>query len=252
MSKILFTGKNSTGTIILNNPKKLNSFDFAMIVELGRILDIIGKSSLKAVVITGSGRAFCSGGDISWEKEIGEMPMEQARKQMKYTQSVFSKIEQLPQVVVALINGVAVGGGNELAMACDIRVAMSTAKFIHPENKLGTVAPLGGTKRLPRLVGLGRAKYMLFTGDMIGSKKALEWGLVDFLIEQKEAKHFMDSLLLKIVQNPAKSTSLTKKSVNREYAKDLKDDFEAASYLNCSRSPENKSILKNFLKKKVS
>ncbi|MEK6869632.1 MAG: enoyl-CoA hydratase/isomerase family protein, partial [Nanoarchaeota archaeon] len=235
-----------------NNPKKLNSFDFAMVEELGRVLDVIGKSSLKAIVITGSGRAFCSGGDISWEKEIGEMPMEQARKQMKYTQSVFAKIEQLPQVVIALINGVAIGGGNELAMACDIRVAMSTAKFFHPETKFGTVAPLGGTKRLPRLVGLGRAKYMLFTGDVIDSKKALEWGLVDFLISQKEAKNFMNSLLSKIIKNPTKSTSLTKKSVNREYAKDLKDDFEASCYLNCSRSPENKSILKEFLKKKVS
>lgn len=248
-SKIIFTRKHNIGKILLNNPQKLNSFDFAMIEELGRILDVIGKSSLKAVVITGSGKAFCSGGDILWEKEIGEMPKEQARKQLKHAQLVFSKIEQLPQVVIALINGVAVGGGNELAMACDIRVALNTAKFIHPENKLGTIAPLGGTKRLPRLVGLGKAKYMLFTGDVVDSKKALEWGLVDFLIEQKEAKHFMDSLLSKIIQNPAKAISLTKKSVNKEYAKDLKDDFEAASYLNCSRSPENKSILEKFLKK---
>lgn len=250
MNKILFTRKNNTGTIILNNPQKLNSFDFAMIVELGRILEIIGKSSLKAVVITGSGRAFCSGGDISWEKEIGEMSMGQAKKQLKHVRSVFTKIEQLPQVVIALINGAAIGGGNELAMACDIRVALSTAKFIHPENKLGTVAPLGGTKRLPRLVGLGRAKYILFTGDIIDSKKALEWGLVDFLISRKEAKHFMDSLLLKIVTSPSKSISLTKKSVNKEYAKDLNDDFEADSYLKCSRSPENKNILEKFLAKK--
>ena len=161
VSKIIFQSKGSIGTIILNNPKKLNAFDFGMIKELDNILEKIKKSKLKAVIIKGSGKSFCVGGDIYWEKHICELSVKEAKKEITFVQNVFSRIETLPQVFIAVINGHAVGGGNELAMACDIRIALPTAKFIHPETMLGTVAPLGGTKRLPRLIGLGRAKYMI-------------------------------------------------------------------------------------------
>ncbi|MBS3128666.1 enoyl-CoA hydratase/isomerase family protein [Candidatus Woesearchaeota archaeon] len=249
-TKIIFKKEKNIGRIILNNPEKLNAFNFSMIKELYQILEKIQKSQLKAVVVTGAGKAFCAGGDISWESDIGRMRASEAKEQIKYVQKVFSKIEQLPQAVIALINGAAVGGGNELAMACDIRVALPEAKFIHPENSLGTIAPLGGTKRLPRLVGLGRAKYMLFTGEAIDSKKALEWGLVDFLVPNEKISDFMESMLSRIERNPIKAIGMTKKSVNSHYFKDLTDKFEADSYVMLSRSQENKQILENFLRKK--
>ncbi len=249
-SKIIFKKGKNIGRIILNNPEKLNAFNFGMIKELYQILEKIQKSQLKAVVVTGAGRAFCAGGDISWERDIGRMKTSEAKEQIKYVQKVFSKIEQLPQAVIALINGAAAGGGNELAMACDIRVALPEAKFIHPENSLGTIAPLGGTKRLPRLVGLGRSKYLLFTGETIDSKKALEWGLVDFLVPKGKISRFMESMLSRIEKNPIKAISLTKKSVNSYYLRDLNDKFEADSYVMLSRSQENKKILENFLRKR--
>ena len=90
----------------------------------------------------------------------------------------------MDQVFIAVMQGWVVGGGNELAMACDLRVGLPCSKYMHPEASLGTVAPLGGTKRLPRLIGLGRAKYMFYTGDAISAKQAYDWKLLDFLMEK--------------------------------------------------------------------
>jgi len=173
-----------------------------------------------------------------------------AKKQLKFVQNVFSKIEVMPQVFIAVINGIAVGGGNELAMACDIRIGTNKAKFIHPEVSLGTVAPLGGTKRLPRLIGIGRAKYMLFSGDTIESKTALEWNLIDFLIPDNQIESFLKNISSKIAHHPRKALELTKKSVNEKYIMDLKDEFELESYIKCSRSEENKDILEKFLEER--
>lgn len=248
-NKIIFRSQGTIGTIIFNNPKKLNSFDFEMIEELNRILDEIKKSKLKAIVVRGSGKSFCSGGDILWERKVGELEEEKAKKQIKFVQYVFSKIERLPQIFIAVVNGHAIGGGNELAMACDIRIALPSAKFVHPETSLGTVAPLGGTKRLPRLIGLGKAKYMLFTGIMIDSKTALKWGLVDFIVPKRKIRSFLNSVLSRIAKNSGKALALTKKSVNMNYLKDLNDEFEVKAYIKCSRSKENREILDNFLGK---
>jgi len=249
MPKVIFQSKGNIGTIILNNPDKHNAFDLEMIKTLSDVLKKIEKSQLKVIVIRGAGKSFCAGGDIYWEKEFGNLDVKKATKQIKFVQQVFSKIETLPQVFIAIINGNAVGGGIELAMACDIRIALPSARFTHPETTLGTVAPLGGTKRLPRLVGLGRAKYMLFTGITIDSKTALEWGLVDFVVSDKKINSFLNFVLSKISDKPREALTLTKKSVNENYLVDLTDDFEARSYVKCSRSKENREILAKFLKK---
>lgn len=249
-NRIIFQSKGNIGTIVLNNPKKLNAFDFDMIKVLDDILEKIKKSKLKAIIIKGIGKSFCSGGDVYWEKKLGTLGTKEAKRQMEFVQNVFSKIEELPQIFIAVINGYAVGGGNELAMACDIRIGLESAKFIHPEVALGTVAPLGGTKRLPRLIGLGRAKYMLFTGNTIDSKTALEWGLIDFIVSEKQIKTFLNSLASKIASHPKEALALTKKSVNRDYLADLKDEFEVNSYAECSGSKENRKRLNKFLEKR--
>ncbi|MCH8328775.1 MAG: enoyl-CoA hydratase/isomerase family protein [Nanoarchaeota archaeon] len=248
--KIIFRSKGSIGTIVLNNPKKLNAIDFDMVKELDNVLEKIKNSNLKVVIIKGVGKSFCSGGDISWEKSIGSLNVKEAKKQMKFVQSVFSKIGTIGQIFIAVVHGHAIGGGNELAMACDIRIALPSAKFTHPETSLGTVAPLGGTKRLPRLIGLGRAKYMLFTGNTINSKTALKWGLMDFLVSENNIDSFLNSLVSKISRKPKKALELTKKSVNENYIKDFTDDLEIESYVQCSKSAENKKILNKFLNKK--
>lgn len=249
-NKIIFHTKGKMGILTLNNPEKHNSFDFRIIQELDNILEKIKKSSLKVIIIRGKGKSFCAGGDISTEKEIGTLNAKEAKDKIKFIQKTFSKIEKLPQVFIAVTQGYVIGGGNELAMSCDIRIALPSAKFMHPETSLGTVAPLGGTKRLPRLIGLGKAKYMLFTGMAIDSKTALDWGLADFLVSESRINPFLKSLVSAISDKPKKSLELTKKSVNQNYLNDLTDEFEADSYVKCSRDIENKKILGKFLGKK--
>ena len=248
--KIIFKTKGNVGTIILNAPEKLNAFDIEMIKNLDRILDTIFSSNLKVIIIKGNGTSFCSGGDIEWEEKLTELGDTSTKKEMGYIQQVFSKIEKLPQIFIALIHGYAIGGGNELAMACDIRIALPSAIFAHPETALSTVAPLGGTKRLPRLIGLGKAKYLLFTGNKIDSQTALLWGLVDFVVSEKEIDHFLDTLVSQIESKDKNSLALTKESVNSNYLSDLTDEFELNAYVKCSRTEENKQSLRKFLEKR--
>jgi len=245
--RVLLEKEGESASLFLNIPKKLNAFDRDVIQELNDVLDEIEQSDLKLVFIRGKGDSFCTGGDIRWEKKLTDLPIEETKKEMGYVQTVFSRIESMPQVFVAIIQGYAVGGGVELAMACDIRIALPSAKFLHSETKLGTVAPLGGTRRLSRLIGLGRAKYLLYTGEIIDAEKALEWGLVDFLVT--DVKPFMESLITNITSKSVKSLSLTKQSVNRGYTEDLHDAFELESYAACSRTKEMKEAIEQFLKK---
>jgi len=249
-NKIIFECDEKVGTIYLNNPQKLNAFDIQLIKELDKVLEKIKKSNLKVILVRGKGSSFCSGGDILWERELGNLSKKNTKAQMQYVQKVFSKIESSPQIFIAIIHGYAVGGGNELSMACDIRVALTSAKFSHPEASLGTVAPLGGTKRLPRLIGLGRSKYMLFTGAIINSKTACNWNLVDFVVSEKEIKSFLNSMIIKLVNIPNNVIKLTKKSVNKSYVSDLNDEKEVDAYVECSKSKENKERLDKFLKNK--
>ncbi|MBI2651178.1 enoyl-CoA hydratase/isomerase family protein [Candidatus Woesearchaeota archaeon] len=249
-SKILFQGKGNIATITLNNPAKLNALDKDMIKELDDTLEKIRKSNIRVVIIKGAGTSFCSGGDILWERKLCDINAEIAKKEMKFLQDVFAKIEELPQIFIAFMHGHVAGGGNELAMACDIRVAVDTVKISQPENTLGTVPAVGGTKRLARLIGIGKAKYMLFTGNIIDGKTALQWGLTDFLVFEKQVKTFLDSLASSIAEKPKKALELTKKSISENCHSELKDEFELNSYIECSRSKENKAMFDKFLNRK--
>jgi enoyl-CoA hydratase/carnithine racemase len=248
--KIVFKSEGNSGTILLNNPQKLNAFDFEMIKEFNNVLNKIKKSSLKVIVIKGAGKSFCSGGDVQWEVTLADLDAKEVRRQIKFIQNVLAKMQSLPQIFIAVIHGYAVGGGSQLAMACDMRIASSAARFAHPEVILGTVPPLGATKRLPRLIGLGRAKYMLFTGESIDSKTALDWGLVDFVVPEGEVDSFLKALLSKIASRPEKALALIKKSLNKNYMADFQNRFELDCYVNSSRSKEFKEMIKNFVEKR--
>jgi len=212
----------------------------------------IGKFLTKDMVM-GKKRIIAYGNDaINKLREMNVTPAAEIPEDIDKVEKLMLIKSILENQYKKSINGYAIGGGNELAMACDIRVGSQNAKFMHPETSLGTVAPLGGTKRLPRLIGLGRAKYMLFTGDTVDSKTALEWGLIDFLVPKDKIDSFVQGLATNIIEKPAKALELTKKSVNENYIGDLRDDFEVESYVKCSRTKENKDILENLLRKKKS
>ena len=244
------TREGAIAIITLNRPEKLNSFDTDCIASLEKVIAELSESDARVVIITGKGRAFCAGGDIAWEQTLGEMDASETEKVMSGLQKLFCSIEGLKQPVIAAVNGHAVGGGAELAMACDIRIANDSAVFIQPETSLGVVAPLGATQRLPRLVGLGRAKLMLYSGNPIDGKTAHAWGLVDLLVE--DVMQSALELAATIAEKPAAAVSATKQLVNKHYLDDLQDADELREYVTSAHSEENKKRLQAFLDRKKS
>lgn len=168
--------KDAVATLTLLRPKQLNALNRALLTEIGeRVAEISTDASVRVVILKGEGRAFAAGADIA---EMKDLRAADAEFFSRLGQRVFSALEALPVVTIALIHGYALGGGLELAMACDIRIAAEGTKFGQPEVILGVTPGFGGSQRLPRLVGQGRALHMLLTGEQISAAEALEMGLV--------------------------------------------------------------------------
>ena len=172
-------------TITVNRSDKLNALNDATMAELGRAVeDFRADSGSRGAIITGAGRAFVAGADIA---ELRAKSAVEAHALARRGQSVFRRIETSPKPVVAAVNGFALGGGCELAMACHVRVAADAAKFGQPEVKLGVIPGYGGTQRLTRLVGRGRALQLLLTGEMIDAAEAYRVGLVNRVVPASES-----------------------------------------------------------------
>ena len=167
--------------IRINRPEALNAMNTDVIAELSRSIDIVGfDDSIKVVIITGSGeKSFCAGADIAYMVNIDPM---KAEKYASSAQSVLNKIEKLDKPVIAAVNGFALGGGCELTMVCDMRIASSNARMGQPEVTIGIPPGWGGTQRLVRLVGPAKAKELIFTGKMISAQEAYEIGLVNKVV----------------------------------------------------------------------
>lgn len=175
---IIFTVENNIATIFFNRPKALNALNNALFDELNTALDMVrDDSSIRVLILTGAGdKAFVAGADIL---ELSQMNPLQAKFFSRKGQKIFSKIEDLPIPAIAAVNGFALGGGSEAALACDFIYASEKAVFGLPEITLGLIPGFGGTQRLARLVGKNRAKEMVFTGKNIRADKALEYGIAN-------------------------------------------------------------------------
>lgn len=167
--------------LTLQRPAALNALSFALIAKIGEHIREAGASGARALIITGEGeKSFCAGADI---KELQGRSLQAQREGAELGQAVFALLDRLPIPSVALVNGYAFGGGCELALACTLRVALPNAKFGLPEVKLGLIPGYGGTQRLPRLVGAGRALEMVMTGRTVGAEEALAIGLVNRIVQ---------------------------------------------------------------------
>jgi len=167
-----------TVILTLNRPEVMNSFNFAMLRGLQEKIDALRfDPEIRVVIITGAGdKAFCAGADLKERATLSDIQV----KEFIYTiRNLFTAVEYLPKPVIAAVNGVALGGGTELALACDIRIAASTATMGLTETRLAIIPGAGGTQRLPRLVGRGKAKELIFTGRRVGAEEALQIGLVN-------------------------------------------------------------------------
>ena len=184
MSNMKYIQLESQGEIAIlriNRPEALNAMNIDVISELSRTMDKVGADeSIKVIIITGAGeKSFCAGADISYMVDIDPIT---AEKYASSAQSVLNKIERLEKPVIGAVNGYALGGGCELAMVCDIRIASSNAKLGQPEVTIGIPPGWGGTQRLMRLVGPAKAKELVFTGKMIPAEEAFQLGLVNNVI----------------------------------------------------------------------
>lgn len=211
---ILVARDDSVAIITFNRPKVLNALNRATMTELSLAIDELGQDgAVRCIVLTGAGdRAFVAGADINELRAIADATAGLAFA--KWGQSILFEIENLGKPVIAAINGYALGGGCELAMACDIRMAADTAKLGQPEINLGIIPGYGGTQRLPRLVGKGRAKWLILTGDTISAQEALRIGLVDFVVPAAELMEMAKELAHKIASKAPLALAWAKRSIN--------------------------------------
>jgi len=200
--------------LTLNRPEVLNAFNRELLLALQAELAAINADpAVRAVIITGSGdRAFSAGADIAFLNQAA--PLE-VRELARLAIAVTRMIEELDAVTLALVNGYALGGGLEIAEACTLRIAVSGAKMGHPEVRIGAVAGWGGTTRLPRLIGRGRAAELLLTGRMIDADQALEWGLVNRVVPAQELDKAGQALLEEILANAPAAVALSREAVHR-------------------------------------
>jgi enoyl-CoA hydratase len=181
MTMIDLTYEEEFAILTIRRPAALNALSFELIGRIGECIREAGRSSARALIVTGEGeKAFCAGADI---KELQHRGLAAQREGAELGQAVFALLDRLPIPSVALVNGFAFGGGCELALACTLRLALPNAKFGLPEVKLGLIPGYGGTQRLPRLVGAGRALEMVMTGRMVGAEEALSMGLVNRIVQ---------------------------------------------------------------------
>lgn len=210
--------ENKVATITIDRPKKLNALNKATIEELhAAFKELDEDANTKVIILTGSGeKAFVAGADIS---EFAHFTVENGGKlAAKGQKMLFDFVESLSTPVIAAVNGFALGGGLELAMACHFRVASDNAKMGLPEVSLGVIPGYGGTQRLPQLVGKGRAMEMIMTAGMIDAQKALTYGLVNYVVIQEELLPLCNKLASKIMNNSSVAIAQAIKAINAGYS----------------------------------
>lgn len=251
MENIKVKEENGISVICIDRPKSLNALNTQTLKELGQVInDISERKDIYTVIITGSGeKAFVAGADITEMKSKSAI---EGREMAKLAQKVFSNIENMPQVVIAAVNGYALGGGCELSMACDIRLASTNAKFGQPEVGLGIIPGFAGTQRLPRLVGKGIAKELIFTTDMIGAKEAYRIGLVNKVYEQEELIQKAIELAQKIMKKGLFAVSLAKSAINNGLNMDTESAyaFEADLFGLCFSTDDQTEGMSAFVEKR--
>ena len=248
---ILFEKKNSIGYITVNRPKALNALNIATLEELRTAFtDIRDDATVRAAILTGAGeKAFVAGADIN---ELAQQDAIQGKAFAQRGQSIFDLIENLGKPVIACINGFALGGGCELALACTIRLASETAKLGQPEVKLGVIPGYGGSQRLPRLVGKGIAMQIILAGDMMTAQEALRVGLVNEVTAPADLIPRAEAIAQKIIANAPLAVQYAMEAVNRGMEMTLAEGLalEAALFAVCCSTEDKKEGTTAFLVKR--
>ncbi len=245
---VLYTVEGKIGIATLNRPEKLNALDTKTREELKEIVERAEKE-VRVLIITGSGKAFAAGADVN---ELLQRDPIKAIEATKLGSELFSRIEEMEIPTIAAINGFALGGGLELAMACDIRIASDKAKFGQPEINLGIIPGAGGTQRLPRIVGIGVAKKLVLTGEIIDAREALRIGLVEEVVEHEKLMERAKELAGKIAEKSWIAVKLAKRALNASLSTPLREGLrlESGLFSVLFASEEAKRLMKEFLERK--
>ena len=251
MKNIIVKNEGMISEIIINRPKSLNALNTETLKELGfAIKEIETKDEVRVIIITGAGeKAFVAGADIKEMKDLSAM---EGRKLARLAQKVFSDIEHSPKVVIAAVNGYALGGGCEISMACDIRLVSENAQFGQPEVTLGITPGFAGTQRLPRLIPVGKAKELIYSADMIDANEAYRLGLANNVYKQEDLMPEARKLANKIASRGPVAVSLSKAAINDGMNMDTESayKYEADIFGLCFSTEDQKEGMTAFVEKR--
>ncbi|MEM2957985.1 MAG: enoyl-CoA hydratase/isomerase family protein [Candidatus Jordarchaeaceae archaeon] len=245
--------EDGIGIIILNRPEKRNAINFEMFTEIGEAASIVSDDNdIKSIIITGAGPSFSAGIDFNSFGRFGSISSREFRNLGRKIQIGWTRIENIEKPVIAAINGSAIGGGLELALCCDIRIAADNARMGIPEVCIGIVPDLGGAQRLPRIVGLGRAKDLIFTGRIIDAQEAERIGLVNRVVPAEKLMDSAKELAREIMDNGLIAVGLAKKIANKSLEVDMETILEYSILAQdiCIRNENMGELFNRYMQKK--
>lgn len=238
-------------TLTINRPKMLNALSFEVLSEISKALDTVEKDpEIQVLIVTGAGeKAFVAGADI---KEMKEKNAIEGRDFSLLGNTVFAKLEELRQPTIAAVNGYALGGGCELALACDIRVGAENAQFGQPEVGLGIIPGFGGTQRLPRLIGVGKAKELIYTGSNVKAEEAYRIGLLNKVVGAEELMTEVNAMAAKIMKNSPLGVEGSKKAIHQGMQMSLSQAlaFEVEIFGSLFATEDQKEGMSAFVEKR--
>ena len=250
MAFVEVTKKDHIAVVTMNRPEALNALNEQVLRDLNAALDAVeANDEVLVVILTGAGRSFVAGADIGQMKDLTPV---QAKKFGSYGNQVFLKLENFPKPVIAAVNGFALGGGCELSMACDIRLASEKAKFGQPEVGLGITPGFSGTQRLPRRVGVAKAKELIFSGKQIGAEEAKRIGLVNEVYAAEELLNKAVEMAKSFTANAPIAVKYSKACIDRGMQMDIDNGIalENELFAMCFATEDQKEGMGAFLEKR--
>jgi enoyl-CoA hydratase len=251
LDNVLYEKRSGIAYVTLNRPKVLNALNTPTWKDLRTAFeDARDDAAVRGVILTGAGKAFIAGADIG---ELAHLTAFEAEQSSRFGQEVLDLIEDLGKPVIAAVNGFALGGGCETAMACTMRIAVESAKFGQPEVKLGLVPGGGGTQRLPRLVGKGRALQLILSGEMIDAREAYRIGLVNEIVAAADLIPRAEAILKKIASNAPIAVKLALEAANKGMDTSQGEGLllEASYFGLCAATEDKKEGTTAFLEKRA-
>lgn len=253
--RVLVEVADRIGTLTLNRPERLNAFFGAMRDELAEGLEELGRrDDVRVVVVTGRGRAFCAGADVAYMADlVAAGAWEEANALVEAGRRVITAVVGMPKPVIGAINGPAAGGGANLALACDLRIASERASIGQTFNRIGLHPDWGGTWLVPRLVGPARAAELFFLAEMVEAREAERIGLVNRVVPHEALAEETRAWAERLAAKPALSLALAKEALRRTWSASLEEmlDFEARAQDRCFRSPDGLEGVRAFVEKRA-